>query len=76
MLRCAVAQLRVGLDRADNLRRAAALIDAAAREGAALVALPFVPVEETLAGKVLLATTHHSFRGSFSAGSAPIFASK
>ena len=40
MLRCAVAQLRVGLDRADNLRRAAALIDAAAREGAALVALP------------------------------------
>ena len=42
MLRVAAAQLRVTLDRADNIRRAAALVDAAAREGAQLVALPEV----------------------------------
>ena len=42
MLRVAAAQLRVTIDRADNLKRAAALIDRAAKEGCALVALPEV----------------------------------
>lgn len=40
MIRAAAAQLRVTSNRADNLRRAAALLDAAAREGASFVALP------------------------------------
>ena len=40
MLRVAAAQLRVTADRADNLRRAAALVDRAAAEGARFVALP------------------------------------
>lgn len=40
MLRVAAAQLAVTLDKADNLRRASALIAAAAKDGAAFVALP------------------------------------
>ena len=40
MIRVAAANFAVTLDRADNLRRAAALISAAAKEGASLVALP------------------------------------